>query len=158
MSTLKDKIEISIKQNESLNPNDVWENDKLIIQSSPSKYSAEQAKSKREELNNLTKQLQGLIDDQCTSLIDNSEELNRIKIKIEGIYERTKGSIFHSRARWYNSKYFYSSEKQRFNNRTMTCVVLPDGHISKKQKYILAMQSQFYQKIYKSNSEVEIYI
>ena len=37
----------------------------------------------------------------------------------------------------------------------MTCVVIEDGRISKRQKDILHMQSKFYQKLYTANSEVQ---
>ena len=74
--------------------------------------------------------------------------------------ERTKGSIFRSKARWYKegekiTKYFYRLERQRFNHKTMSCVVLSDCSISRRQKDILCEQALFCKKLYSMDTNIE---
>ena len=64
-----------------------------------------------------------------------------------------------SKARWYkegekNTKYFYRLEKQHYNNKTITCIILSDGSISRNQKKILHEQARFYKKLYSSDTEI----
>ena len=53
--------------------------------------------------------------------------------------------MFRAKARWFkerkkNIKYFFRLEKQKYNNKAMSCLVRDDGTISRKQKEILEIQ------------------
>ena len=50
---------------------------------------------------------------------------------------------------------FFRLEKQRYNQKTMNCVIREDGTISKKQRDILKEQANFYQRLYKADTSIE---
>ena len=65
-------------------------------------------------------------------------------------------NLFRFEARWYrgekSSKYLKRLEKQRYNQN---CIVKKDGTISRNQKEILMLQSEFYKEIYQSDPDIE---
>ena len=105
-------------------------------------------------ISELQERLKKLEDELATSLEDKSEEVAYVQRKINEYHEKhTKGSVFHSKARWYregekSSKYFLNLEQLRSNQRTMVCLVRDDGTI-------LKMQAKFYQNLYSSDTGVE---
>ena len=71
-----------------------------------------------------------------------------------------EASIFRARARWYdegekNTKYFFRLEKQKYNNKTMYVLIREDGSISKNQKEILKMHSEFCKKLYTADLDIQ---
>ena len=54
-----------------------------------------------------------------------------------------------------NTKYFYRLEKQKYNQRAMSCLIREDGSISCNQKGILKMQAAYYWNLYMSDPDVE---
>ena len=69
----------------------------------------------------------------CVTLEDNTDQVLTVKKEIEHYHEeKTKASIFRSKARWYRegergTKYFFCLEKLRYNQRMMICLVREDG-------------------------------
>ena len=51
-------------------------------------------------------------------------------------------------------KYFCILEKQRFNHKTMTCIVMLDGSISRRQKDILQMQAEFNKRLHATDTDI----
>ena len=89
------------------------------------------------------------------------EELEHSKtILYELDCEKTKQSIFRSRARWAkdgerNSKYFFSLEKRNYNLKTMTQLINDNGKVITDQKEILDEQKRFYSKLYTADKSVQ---
>ena len=137
----------------------MWESIKIKVAQFAMKYSADKAEGKKEK-STLNLKLQSLIQDQCFGLTDNSDEQTQIQKQIEAIFEtRVKASMFRAKVRWYDegekgTKYFLRLEEQRANNKTMTCLIKPDGSVSKKQKEILAMEAKFYKNLCTADPEI----
>ena len=155
-----DKLKILADEIITLNPingvntlDRIWE----LLKYEISKYCTEQtlyiSKEKIKTISNLQQHLKAVEDDIVNTLENNSAEIQQVKNGINNFYEgKTKSSMFRCKAIWYgegekSSKYFFSLEKLRYNQRAMVCFVNPDGSISRKQKEILSRQSQFYQNL-----------
>ena len=106
------------------------------------------AKERKKEITDLEEKLEQLVNDQCYSLEPVNDELNSIKKKIEKYYaERTQSLIFCSKTRWYSEKnmsYYFNLEKSRYKNKMISVLVRKDGTVSRNQKEILIMQTEFY--------------
>ena len=133
---------------------------KLKLISVSKTYAAEKAKFARLQLTELQKQLNDILDLQTTSLVSLHDQEHSLRTQIEEIMEeRTMGTMFRSKARWIeegerSSKYFFRLEKQRFNYKTMNCVVNQDGTISHNQRVILGRQAEYYKKLYQADSDI----
>ena len=75
------------------------------------------------------------------------------------IQEETLSVIFRSKAKYVieaerNTKYFYSLEKSKYNAKT--CAVLLDGDAyTRNPKRILALQQDYYKKLYASDPDIQ---
>ena len=75
------------------------------------------------------------------------------------IFERTKGVMFRSKAKWYeegerNTKYFYSLEKAKYNAKTCYKIIDDKGQEITAPHQILDTQRQFYQSLYDVDTDV----
>ena len=73
--------------------------------------------------------------------------------------ERTSGVMFRSKAKWYelgekSTKYFYSLEKARYNQKTCFKLIDEDKEIT-DQTEILELQKSFYQQLYQKDDDVK---
>ena len=90
-----------------------------------------------------------------TVLLDNSK-----KDLEEKIFERTKGLIFRSKARWYcegerSSKYFYSLQNAKYNAKTSFAIFNSEHKIIEENEKILQCQKQFYEQLYSKDDFVK---
>ena len=78
-------------------------------------------------------------------------EARKLKIELDKIAEqRTKGSIFRSRARWYElggkcNKYFFNLEKRSYEKRHITKLKTPEGITAEDLKVIPNCHEKFLQ-------------
>ena len=83
-------------------------------------------------------------------------ELERTKSKLSKIASiKRRGTIVHSRARWYehgeqNSRYFYNLEKRNQKKKHITSLVNNDGDKITNPKDILEEEERFFEEIYTS--------
>ena len=89
---------------------------------------------------------------------DLKAELERIKFKlskIAGII--TRGTIVHSRTRWYehgerNSKYFYNLEKRNQKKKHITSLVNNDADKITNPKDNLEEEERYFEEVYTSRN------
>ena len=78
-------------------------------------------------------------------------EARKLKIELDEIaVQRTKGSIFRSRARWYElgekcNKYFFNLEKRSYEKRHITKLKTPEGITAEDPKVIPNCYEKFLQ-------------
>ena len=87
-------------------------------------------------------------------------ELETCKLELNNLdFEKTKASIFRSRARWYregekNSRYYFNLEKRNYNQKVMTRIYNNDRKLLSKQKDILQEQHRFYKELYTADTSI----
>ena len=96
---------------------------------------------------------QPLNDRENTVLEDTKKELE------EKIFDRTKGVMFRSKAKWYeegerNTKYFYSLEKAKYNAKTCFKIFNSQGSEITQPQEILQEQKKFYEELYRKDENV----
>ena len=97
-------------------------------------------------------------DRQTLNILENS------KIELDQLMkEKTKGTIFRSKARWQDlgeksSKYFFALEKSKYNSKTCNVLIDDDNNFVTDPGKILEMQRRFYQKLYSRDSKVNFTI
>ncbi len=129
-------------------------------------FSKRRARSKRNILDVLDKKIQRLHG----SLHKESDQykIDKINRDLEMtnneretiISEKTKGSMFRCKTRWYeygekSSKYFFNLEKFNFNKKIMKSTYLSDGTLTRDPNKILKAQNEFYRKLYTSDENVK---
>ena len=77
----------------------------------------------------------------------------------EKLFERAKGIMFRSKARWYeqgekNTKYFYQLEKARYNAKTCFKMMDEQEQEIEDPHLILNIQKDFYSALYKEDQDV----
>jgi hypothetical protein len=97
-----------------------------------------------ENLNETNKQQYAELQDQLNDIIENE----------------VKGSILRSLCKEYESgekcsKYFFSLEKYRGKQKTISRIKLADGSFTSEPKLILNECRSFYQKLYSANAQVD---
>ena len=85
---MTDVIKETCDVNNGLNPAKLWELVKFQIVQKATKYASIKAKHKKERLLELNKELNKLVEDQCTTLVENSRQQGIIKAEIEDICEQ----------------------------------------------------------------------
>ena len=99
---IKDKIDETVTNGNELSADRLWELVKFNIAKEAGKYASLKARDRQKNLDNLIGRLTKLMDDQCTTLTDNTEEQKEINKEIEEIYtQKAKSSTFRSKARWH---------------------------------------------------------
>ena len=101
-----------------------------------------------------------------TTTVDNEEkekapeEIDSCQSELhKHVKYKAEGTRIRSRVNWYeqgevSSKYFYGLEKVKYKNKTINALMLDNNAITSDEKKILAEQTKFYKKLYKSNPEV----
>ena len=102
------------------------------------------------------------MDELSQNLNDSNKVIfQNLKLKLDEIIEQeVKGSILRSLCTEYEngekcSKYFFSLEKNRFKQKTITRLKCSDGSFISDQQAILEECRLFYQKLYSKNNEVD---
>ena len=77
----------------------------------------------------------------------------------ERLFERTKGIMFRSKAKWYeegerNTKYFFALEKAKYNAKTCFSIIDEQGSEHSNPSDILQLQKLFYEDLYQEDKEV----
>ena len=86
-------------------------------------------------------------------LIDSKSEIEEL------LNEKTKGTIFRTKTRWYeesekNTKFFFNLEKRRYNARLCNKLILENGDLVTKEEMVIKEQKRFYMELYRSDPNV----
>jgi len=154
------KIPMFAKKHEQVNDKGLyWEMIKMEIRAFLIAFSKKKAKRKRDEESTLLSEMMRLQTKLPTSYTDSLKtELERTKCKLSKIAGiKTRGTIVHSRARWYehgerNSKYFYNLEKRNQKKKHITSLVNNNGDKLINPKDILEEEERFFDEIYTSRN------
>ena len=120
---MNQEIDLCIQSSMCKCPIERWE----ILKSRIKKKSIEFARNKTSEQSLIISQLSERVNELEANLPLNKTEdelLQETKNDLEEkLYDKVKGMIFRSKARWYeqgekNTKYFFSLEKSRYNAKT----------------------------------------
>ena len=121
-------------------------------------YGSKIKKAKRLLKSKLEKEIQTLSRNLNDS---NKAEYTSLKMELDNIIENEiKGSILRSLCKDYEegekcSKYFFSLEKFRFKQKTLSRIQLSDSTFSCDEKVILNECREFYKKLYSHNVNVK---
>ena len=126
---MNSELQKSSRLTEHKNPKERWEIIKSRIKKAASKFTREQSREENLVISALTKKVNEY--EASLPLTEESDKLwQETKADLEEkLLEKTKGSIFRSKVRWYeqgekNTKYFFSLEKCKYNAKT--CYKLVD--------------------------------
>ena len=137
-----------------------WERIKKDIKQFSMNYSKNLASEKQliisqlsEKVSDLQDKYEYLSSDEIDTLITSKADLEEMTL------DRARSVIFRSKARWnceaeVNSRYFYNLEKNRADCKTCFKLVADNGEVITNADDILAMQMEFYEKLYKADPSV----
>ena len=144
-------------QDDTVNPNLLWEMVKMKVREESLKYGT----SKRKKLTKKEEEVEPAIAslEKCLPEFKGDEtqrqkvwsELEKKKCELEVIIEyRTKGAILRSKSPWYNegekkTKYFPNLEERHYKQRTITQLKVNDNDLICTAKEILKECESFYQ-------------
>ena len=147
-----------------------WEIVKMKVIDFSKFYSQHKASKKRKHLIELRDRLKkaekklAMVNLTSVYAIQNIEKANKkideIKIGLNKEMEYfARGAILRSKIRWYragehNSKYFLNLEKAKSKGKIMNATKRHDGSITTNSKEILQIQSDFYKKLYTTNTRI----
>ena len=130
-------------------------------------FAKKKAKEKRNEINNLIKIKELLVQELFNEQqLDNREAVNISNAINEVnnslyVYDRynTESIIFRSQCKWaaegeVSSKYFLNLEKRNYMCKNAKALYREDGTLCHNQKEILDIQTDFYKKLYTKDSSV----
>ena len=136
INKLIDKYEVVTHSDRELDPALSWELLKLEISKLTRKYFTERARLKRETLNKAQRRLQAVQKKLAMINVNSSmaiRQIEKVNAKIDILQAeidremeyRARGAILRSRTKLYhegehNTKYFFSLEKTRSKNKSMT--------------------------------------
>ncbi len=158
-------LDNSIEKYQNEQPSMKLELIKTEIAGASIKYSFQKAKSRKNIIDALDKKIKRLEQNLSTEL-DHSKrakihkDLDNTKLEYNSkLYDKTKAAMFRCRAKWHEegektSKYFFNLEKSRFNKRVMKSTYLPDGTLTSDPNKILKELSDFFRRLFSSDTEV----
>ena len=88
-------------------------------------------------------------------------KLDKVKFQLDEEMEYiARGALLRSKTKWFiegehSTKYFLTLEKATARNKNMQATRRHNGTLTKNAKEILDLQSEFYSKLYTSNSEIK---
>ena len=154
------ELDACIQASSSKTPTQKWEIIKKRIKEATMRYS----RMRGSESKLIIAQLSEIVDDYESRLPLNREEydlLDKSKMELEEkIFERIKGVMFRSKAKWYeegerNSKYFFSLEKAKYNAKTCYKILDKNNEEIIDPGEILKIERSFYQELYARDEGVE---
>ena len=161
LTTISEFLSKKIIEYANLQPQNKWELLKYEVANKSREFSAEQSRIKRATQNNLCTQIDLIqsaiqIDPSNKSLANKEEELRASYDMF--IHDCAMQARFRSRARWMregekSSKYFFSLEKERYNSKLMSQLLI-NGRLINDPDEILRAQSDFYRTLYTEDSSV----
>ena len=137
----------------------MWEWLKFKIREYTVHFSKQIARQKKDQLNQLTKELKDLEDELATNN-DTYLQYTIKKKELENMMdEKTEGMLIRAKVKWFqegekSTKYFYSLEKRNYNKKTIRKLNI-DGVITENPKHILEEQKSFYKDLYTSKETHE---
>jgi len=156
------ETKVEYVQDDTVNPNLLWEMVKLKVREESLKYGTSKKKklaTKEEEIEQaiatLEKRLPEFSGDE-TRREQVWSDLETKKRELAAIIEyRTKGAILRSKSQWYNegeknTKYFLNLEKRHCKQGTITQLKVNDNDLICTDKEILKECESFYQNLYSS--------
>ena len=161
ISFMNNILDISISESIYMDPIRRW----LLLKKRISESSKSFAKEKSQTRNLVISQLSEKVlemeyelaknpsDHTAQLLLSTKNDLNDLN------YEKSIGTIFHAKARWYeegevNTKYFMNLEKRRYNAKVCNCILTLDGDTVTDPDKILQLQHDYYKELYTSNPNV----
>ena len=159
-------IDASKVNHSSESPDMKWELIKCDAIGESMKYSFQKSKSRNNILEVLDKKIKRLEHDLSNEkdkykVNRIGKDLNSTKNEYQNImFEKTKGSMFRSRARWHeegekSSKYFLNLEKFRYDKKTIKSMYLSDGSLTKDPSKILDEIWNFYSRLLTTDSSIK---
>ena len=154
------ELQKSIQASSDKQPLERWE----LIKKRIKKTTIDYSKNKTAEDKLVIGQLSEIVNEYEARLPLNKEEdkmLEDTKGDLEEkIFERIKGVMFRSKAKWYsegerNTKYFYALEKARYNAKTCYKLINEENQEIDGQQEILEEQKKFYTKLYSEDEDVK---
>ena len=156
------KLESKLEETKNMEAQEKWETIKIFAESVSQTWSREHAEEKSliiSQLYEKVSELQLELDESYS--VEKQELLSKTKIDLdELVAEKTLGTIFRTKARWYmegerNSKYYFALEKSRSNTKTCTVLIDDSNRKVTDQKKILQLQKRFYKKLYAADQKVK---
>ena len=160
LQQMNTEIETTLKTSEEKSPREKWENLKVRIKKLSTRYS----RNKVSEEKLVIAQLSEAVNEYEANLPLRKEEYeiysNTKEDLQDKVFERTKGVMFRSKAKWYeqgekNTKYFYSLEKAKYNAKTCYKLITERGQEIENPIEILQEQRDFYAKLYEVDKDVD---
>ena len=140
-------------------PDVIWQCCKNDLITWAKKFGIEKAKDRKQKFENLKNRLEKHMQQQdSTGKVDNANEIESLKGEIEKYIElQTQSAMFRSRARYIksyerSSKFFFSLEKSKYNQKTMNRIVNGQTVITDPNE-ILNEQHKFYADLYRANPD-----
>ena len=148
-----------IECTKNMEPMDRWEKIKNRISKTMQKFSRQIAAERNSVISHLSEVL-SFYEQKFPLSKDEMEMYSTTKVDLtEKLYEKTRGSIFRSKAKWYaegetSSKYFFNLERSRSNARNCYAILKEDGTLIEQIDDIIKEQRQFYSNLYKKDDTV----
>ena len=156
---INQEIEHTLSLTEGRSPGDRWE----ILKTRIKKQTIEFSKGRVSELNLIISSLAETVNE-YEERLPLGEQDNELYIATKEdleskVFEKTKGIMFRSKARWYeegekNTKYFYSLEKAKYNAKTCYKIITDEGLEVFEPQQILLEQKNFYDQLYQEDADV----
>ena len=148
-----------------MDPSELWCQLKENCATYSKLYSIQRKKSQEELMSTLEDNLQSLYKE-----LDQNTENREVEIIEDGIkqtknklsvlqQEKTESAIFRSKCQYIrdgekNSKYFFSLEKKRYNEKNMKCLITEKGKKIVNMSEILYQQTLFFEELYSKDPNV----
>ena len=164
-------IDLADYRYEHSSPTSKWESLKQDIKEFAIKFSKEEATKKRTNLAQLERQLQAA--NKKLAMINLSSTravywINKFNVRIDNLKLRllkeslyaTQGAMLRSKSKWldqgeHNTCYFLSLEKRNAKQKIMQATMLESGRLTRDPRQVLAVQRDFYAKLYKADVNIE---
>ena len=139
-----------------------WEKIKVRVKKFCSRYARNKSNVNNIILSQLAETLSDLQSRMPLTEVESQMYQKTLLDHEERMFERTKGLIFRSKARWYtegekSTKYFFNLEKSNYNAKT--CFALFNNNnpecLTYNSQEILGIQRSFYSKLYMKDEEVK---
>ena len=159
---INEDIDTNLKANSKLAHKKQWEIVKFSMANKAQEYARHKASDIKLIVAQLSEKLTEMEEKIETDMSkDTIDLIHKTKEDLEEIQlMNTKSIMFRSGVKTLceferNSKYFYALEKNRYNAKTMHCLIDEAGNEIREQDKILKKQSEFYSKLYTAEKDVK---
>ena len=160
VTMMNEELQKTCQLSSHKNPTERWELIKTRIRKSTAKYCNKKNCENKVVIAQLSEIINSL-EQRLPLMEEEYELLDRTKIELEEkMEEKARGIMFRSKVRWHelgekNTKYFYSLEKARYNQKTCFAIYNEEGQIVEEKDKVLEVQKNFYEKLYSRDEDVE---